>query len=178
VNFDREDPVRTIVELTGGIGVDRAIDAVGIDAEHAHHGPAASMADKAGGILSTLKESVTHNHVHDHAWTPGDGPSQALDWAIDALAKAGTLSIIGVYPPTHKNFPIGQAMNKNLSIKMGNCHHRKYIPHLLGLIASGVVDPVKILTVTEPIQNAIEAYEAFDARQPGWLKVELKPATV
>ena len=175
VNFDREDPVETIVALTGGIGVDRAIDAVGVDAEHAHHGPAASAGDRAGGVLNTLKQAVTTSHAHGHTWTPGDSPSQVLDWAIEALAKAGTLAIIGVYPPTQKDFPIGQAMNKNLTVRMGNCHHRKYIPHLLDLIASGTIDTVKLLTVVEPIQGVIAAYEAFDARKPGWLKVELKP---
>jgi threonine dehydrogenase-like Zn-dependent dehydrogenase len=66
-------------------------------------------------------------------------------------------------------------MNKNLTIRMGNCHHRKYIPHLLDLIASGTIDPIGILTTIEPMQGVIEAYEAFDARQPGWIKVELKP---
>ena len=175
VNFDREDPVETIVALTGGIGVDRAIDAVGVDAEHAHHGPAASAGDRAGGVLNTLKQAVTTSHAHGHTWTPGDSPSQVLDWAIEALAKAGTLAIIGVYPPTQKDFPIGQAMNKNLTVRMGNCHHRKYIPHLLDLIASGTIDTVKLLTVVEQIQGVIAAYEAFDARKPGWLKVELKP---
>jgi threonine dehydrogenase-like Zn-dependent dehydrogenase len=45
-----------------------------------------------------------------------------LKWAVEALAKAGTLSIIGVYPPTVRDFPIGEAMNKNLTIRMGNCH--------------------------------------------------------
>jgi hypothetical protein len=57
----------------------------------------------------------------------------------------------------------------------GELPHRKYIPHLLDLIASGTIDPVKILTKIEPMQEAIEAYEAFDFREPGWLKVELKP---
>jgi threonine dehydrogenase-like Zn-dependent dehydrogenase len=91
------------------------------------------------------------------------------------LAKAGTLSIIGVYPPTQRTFPIGEAMNKNLTIRMGNCNHRAYIPHLLDLVASGTIDPLKILRKTEPIGSVIEAYEAFDSRKPGWLKVELKP---
>jgi threonine dehydrogenase-like Zn-dependent dehydrogenase len=50
------------------------------------------------------------------------------------------------------------------------------IPHLLDLIASGVIDPVKILTKVEAMEKVIAAYEAFDSRQPGWLKVELKPA--
>ncbi|MGY3452008.1 zinc-dependent alcohol dehydrogenase [Bradyrhizobium sp. USDA 4353] len=176
VNFDNEDPVQTIVEMTGGIGVDRAIDAVGVDAEHAHHDAGAVQED-----LETALDSAAHAvepksaETHAHAYKPGDAPGQALDWAVQALAKAGTLSIIGVYPPTQREFPIGEAMNKNLTIKMGNCNHRKYIPHLLDLIASGAIDPLKILTRTEPMGSVISAYEAFDARQPGWLKVELKP---
>jgi threonine dehydrogenase-like Zn-dependent dehydrogenase len=103
VNFDKEDPVKTIVEMTGGIGVDRAIDAVGVDAEHAHHGPAASAGEKAGGVLKSMAAAVTHGSQHGHDWKPGDAPAQALEWAVDALAKAGTLSIIGVYPPTQKD---------------------------------------------------------------------------
>ncbi len=173
VNFDKEDSVRTLVEMTCGIGVDRAIDAVGVDAEHAHHGPAASASEKAGSMLKAMADVVTHGSRHGHDWQPGD--AQALEWAVDALAKAGTPSIIGVSPPAQKDFPIGQAMNKNLTIKMGNCHHRKYIPPLLDLIASGTIDPIGILTKVEPMQGVIDAYEAFDARQPGWIKVELKP---
>ena len=157
VDFDRDDPVETILAMTGGIGVDRAIDAVGVDAEHPHSHAGADDGD--GG----------------HDWEAGDAPVQVLSWAIDALAKAGTLGIIGVYPPTHKDFPIGQAMNKNLTIKMGNCPHRRYIPHLLDLVASGTVDPEAILSKVEPISDAIAAYQAFDARKPGWLKVELTP---
>jgi len=180
VNFDREDPIKTIVEMTGGIGVDRAIDAVGVEAEHAHAGPAASTRQRAGNALKSVVDAVTpaksQERPHQHEWKPGDAPNQVLNWAVEALAKAGTLSIIGVYPPTQNDFPIGQAMNKNLTVKMGNCHHRKYIPQLLDLIASGTVDPVKILTKVEPMRAAIEAYEAFDSRRPGWLKVELKPA--
>jgi threonine dehydrogenase-like Zn-dependent dehydrogenase len=177
VNFEKEDPVKTIVDMTGGIGVDRAIDAVGVDAEHAHHGPAASTGQRAGSAIKSAVDAVTPNSVKsgEHAYRPGDGPEQVLDWAVQALAKAGTLSIIGVYPPTQRSFPIGEAMNKNLTVKMGNCHHRKYIPHLLDLIASGTLDPLKILTKTEPMAAVLGAYEAFDAREPGWLKVELKP---
>jgi threonine dehydrogenase-like Zn-dependent dehydrogenase len=100
-------------------------------------------------------------------------PSQVLNRAIEGLAKAGTLSIIGVYTPTRNDFPIGQAMNKHLMVKI--CHQRKYIPHLLDLIASGTIDPVRILTKIEPMQRVI-APMRFDSRAPGWLKVELKPA--
>ncbi len=55
----------------------------------------------------------------------------ALRWAVRSVSKAGTIAIIGVYPPEHDSFPIGEAMQKNLTIKMGNCNHRRYIPELI-----------------------------------------------
>jgi len=73
-------------------------------------------------------------------------------------------------------FPIGVLQQRNLTVRGGNCDHRKYIPQLVGLVATGALDPTEILTQTEPITDAIEAYEAFDQRQPGWIKVELDPA--
>lgn len=66
-------------------------------------------------------------------------------------------------------------MNKNLAINMGNCNHRTYIPMLIDLVQNGSLDPQKIPTQTEPMMAVLEAYKAFDQRQPGWIKVELKP---
>jgi threonine dehydrogenase-like Zn-dependent dehydrogenase len=96
---------------------------------------------------------------------------------VKVLAKAGTLGIIGVYPSTMKTFPVGDTIEKNLTIRVGNCNHRKYLPALVRLVRSGVVDPAKILTQRAPITSAIEAYRAFDERRDGWVKVELLPAT-
>jgi threonine dehydrogenase-like Zn-dependent dehydrogenase len=176
INFEREDPVQTILDLTRNIGVDRVIDAVGVDAVHAHHGPAARQAEEKKQAFEKEVETVAPDaHPQDGQWQPGDAPSQALAWAVTALAKAGTLGIIGVYPPAAERFPIGEAMNKNLTIKMGNCNHRKYIPHLIELTRTGVIDPAAMLTQIGPIGSAIEAFETFDRREPGWLKVELKP---
>jgi len=177
VNFEREDAVETIKALTGGIGVDRVIDAVGVDAMHAHHGPAAHEAEgKEEEFLQARAEVMTEgeNPKKGH-WVGGDAPSQVSDWAVECVAKAGTISIIGVYPPQAATYPIGKAMNKNLTLKMGNCDHRKYIPHLLELTRTGAIDPVQIISKVEPVTSAIDAYEAFDKREPGWLKVELKP---
>jgi len=177
IDFNAEDPVEALKGFTGGIGVDRIIDAVGVDANHPHHGPGAKKA-----WLKTPKNAIEKKMVAPRTnpsngnWHPGDAPSQVLDWATKAIAKAGTLSIIGVYPETAQSFPIGAAMNKNLTLKMGNCNHRKYIPMLLDKIKSGVLDPEKVLTQTEPMTSVLEAYRAFDTRQPGWIKVELKPS--
>jgi len=172
INFEKEDPVRTLLELTGGIGVDRAIDAVGVDAVHAHHGPAAAKAQQQR-TFAQERDRIAPDRTAGPRYQPGDAPSQVLEWAVDALAKAGTLAIIGVYPQGATTFPIGKAMNKNLTLRMGNCNHRKYIPHLVELTRSGRIDPRRLLTQVEPMGNAIAAYEAFDARRPGWLKVEL-----
>jgi len=152
INFEEEDPIAALNRLTDDIGVDRAIDAVGIDANHGHGG---------------------HPHGHEQ-WQPGDAPSQALKWAVEGLAKAGTLSIIGVYPQGFESFPIGAAMNKNLRMNMGNCHHRKYIPKLIELTLAGKVDPASVLTQCEPLTDAISAFAAFDLHEQGWIKVKLK----
>ncbi|MDA8163826.1 MAG: glutathione-dependent formaldehyde dehydrogenase [Desulfobacteraceae bacterium] len=162
INFEEEHPVSTILDLTGGIGVDRVIDAVGVDAESAHRGPAAAEAERQAAE-GTGK------------WQPGDAPSQALLWAVNAVDKAGTLAVIGVYPQEFRTFPFGVAMNKNLTINMGNCHHRRYMPMLLEMVRSGAVVPSQVLTAVEPLTGVLDAYKAFDQRQPGWMKVELVP---
>ncbi len=176
IDFNAEDPIEVIKSLTGGIGVDRAIDAVGVDATRPHSGPAAQQAQQqAQEFQRELQQIAPETNPQGGNWHPGDAPSQVLTWAVQALAKAGTLSIIGVYPPKHRFFPIGMAMNKNLTLKMGNCDHRKYIPMLVDMVESGAVDPLKILTQLGPLTSAIDAYKAFDQRQSGWIKVELVP---
>jgi len=174
INFDEEDPVKTILALTGGVGVDCAIDAVGVDAQCPHHGPAAKeAAEKKEQFQQEVEKIAPVQHPDGDNWVPGDAPSQALQWAVQALAKAGTLSIIGVYPPADDSFPIGAAMNKNLTIRMGNCNHRKYVPDLVELVRIGAIDPTAIITQREGMDSVIDAYKEFDLRRPGWLKVEL-----
>jgi threonine dehydrogenase-like Zn-dependent dehydrogenase len=176
INFDEEDPVETIQRLTGKIGVDRAIDAVGVDAERPHSGPAAKEAKKQAAEFDKEQQEIAPKQNPDgELWQPGDAPSQVLNWAVQAVAKAGTISSIGVYPEPAKTFPIGAAMNKNLTIQMGNCHHRKYIPMLLPLVQSGTFDPSMILTQSAPLASVIDAYKHFDLREEGWIKVMLNP---
>jgi threonine dehydrogenase-like Zn-dependent dehydrogenase len=178
IDFGAESPVEMTRELTGGIGADRAIDAVGMDAERPRGGPAAKQLKKAGKDKELDEEkqrAVPKEKPRGDNWHPGDAPSLALQWAVESLAKAGTLSIIGVYGPANRTFPIGDAMNKNLTIKMGNCNHRKYIPRLIELVMARAIDPTQILTQHEPLSDAVSAYEAFDTRQESWIKVELQP---
>jgi threonine dehydrogenase-like Zn-dependent dehydrogenase len=156
--------------------VDCAIDAVGIDANCAHAGPAASSS-KANKkrFKNDLKFVAPRSKRRGHDWRPGDGPSQVLSWAVEALAKGGTLAIIGVYPDAAMTFPIGKAMNKNLIVRMGNCNHRQYVPFLVDLVHDRKVDPTTIVSHVTPLPNALDAYRAFDRRAAGWTKVELNP---
>lgn len=172
---EEEDPVADIMELTGGIGVYRVIDAVGVDAVCPHRWPAAKQAKKeAGEFERELKKVAPRTSPDGPDWHPGDAPSQALRWAVQSLAKAGTHAIIGVYPQNLDSYPIGMAMNRNLTIKTGNCNHRKYVRPLLDLVESGATHPEKILAEDAFMSNAIDAYKAFDRREPWWIKVILE----
>jgi threonine dehydrogenase-like Zn-dependent dehydrogenase len=176
IDFNAEDPVEAIKRLTGGIGTDSAVDAVGVDADRPHAGPAAQKAEQeASTFQEELQKIAPQANPQDGNWHRGDAPSLVAEWAVQAVAKAGTLSIIGVYPLTDQFFPIGMAMNKNLTVNMGNCNHRKYIPELVELVRSGMIDPQELLTQATEMSKAIDAYKAIDERQEGWIKVELVP---
>jgi threonine dehydrogenase-like Zn-dependent dehydrogenase len=175
IDSNEEDPVKTIKQLTGGIGVDRAMDAVGVDANFPDRGPAArTLKSEKAEFDEEVEKIAPDANPQGDQWHPGNAPSLVLEWAIESLAKAGTLSIIGVYSGESKRFPIGNAMEKNLTINMGNCNHRKYIPLLLDAVRSGAVDPTEIIT-QQPVASAIEAYQHFDKREAGWIKVVLEP---
>ncbi len=173
IDFNAQDPIKGIKELTSGIGVDRVIDAVGIDANRPHSGPAARHAAKKHA--KEKDQIAPQANPQGGNWEPGDAPSIVLSWSVEAVAKAGTVSIIGVYGDVD-SFPIGNAIEKNLTLTMGNCNHRRYIPRLVELVRSGSLNPAEILTQREPMTSVIEAYKSFDKRRPGWIKVKLEPA--
>ncbi len=178
IDYNANDPVKTIKQLTGNIGVDRAIDAVGVEANRPHHGFQQVKAVVANAFAKSDNQpqspSAQANPQGDN-WHPGEAPVQALTWCVNALAKAGTMAVIGVYPQTMEDFPLGLAMNKNITITGGHCPQRKYIPHLIELVSSGAVDPLQILTQKVPLTSAIDAYKSFDERDAGWVKVKLEP---
>ena len=178
VDFNAEDPVAVLAEITGGAGPDRVIDAVGVEAERPKSGPAAQAGEEqAEAFAGEVAQVAPETAEREGLWRPGDAPSQAAQWYVQSVAKAGTVSIIGVYPPTMTSFPIGQAMNKNLVLKMGNAEHRRYVPQLLGLTATGAVDPARVITQEPGLDvGALEAYEHFDRREEGWVKTVLDVA--
>jgi threonine dehydrogenase-like Zn-dependent dehydrogenase len=170
INFGKEDPVEVLREVTLGSGPDRVIDAVGIDATTAH-----ADAKSKQQFESEMKAVGPDTKKAQKHWWIGGAPTQAINWAVASVAKAGTVSIIGVYPPQLTSFPVGEMMNKNLTVRTGNCNHRKYLPRLIELVRSGVMHPEQFFTRRASLTSAIDAYHHFDQHEHGWLKVKLEP---
>src|SRR5262249_28686309 len=93
IDFDKDDPVETIRALTFGIGVDRAIDAVGVDARTSAFGPTLGQGPTPH-YDAEVRDVAPEQHPDGANWRPGNAPSQALSWAVQALDKAGTLGIV------------------------------------------------------------------------------------
>jgi threonine dehydrogenase-like Zn-dependent dehydrogenase len=89
--------------------------------------------------------------------------------------KGGTISIPGVYIGFGDKIPLGAAMNKGLTIKQGQTHTQKYMPILLGKIERGEIDPSFVITHRIPLDDAPAAYEIFQKKEDGCIKVVLQP---
>ena len=155
LNFDEDDVFERLKAMTGGLGPDACIDAVGLEA-HGATFDAYVDAAKAAAFLAT------------------DRPN-ALRQAIHACRKGGVVSIPGVYGGLLDKIPFGAAFAKGLTFKMGQTHVMKYMPLLLGLIEAGAVDPSFVITHRLPLDAAAEAYQTFRDRKDECIKVVLKP---
>ena len=129
---------------------DRAIDAVGVDAEHAAPRARREGAAKTRGASSSAEveggRARSTNPDGDN-WRPGDAPVAGAALGGAGAGQGGHARRSSASTRRRRaRFPIGEAMNKNLTLKMGNCNHRKYIPQLLELVRTGAVDPTQVLT--------------------------------
>jgi threonine dehydrogenase-like Zn-dependent dehydrogenase len=148
------DIVDLLRDITGGRGPDACIDAVGLEA----HGIGLEWwYDKA-------KQSVRSQ----------TGRPIALRQAIMACRKGGTVSIPGVYGGLLDKIPMGSAMNKALTFRMGQTHVHRYLKPLLDRIQNGDIDPSFIITHHFPLTEAASAYDIFAHKQDDCVKVVLK----
>lgn len=175
INFDLVDPIKELKKRTNNTGPEKLIDAVGIDAEQPRSGFFDFLKNRSRKKLfkNEVKKVAPVINPKDGNWIPGNGPSQVLQWAIKAVAKNGIISVIGVYTELLETFSIGEAMEKNLTVKMGNCNHRKYIPHLLEWVKDGSFDAKFFITQRLPFDEIVTAYKHFDKRDDNWIKVML-----
>jgi threonine dehydrogenase-like Zn-dependent dehydrogenase len=101
--------------------------------------------------------------------------AHALRQAINCCRKAGIVSIPGVYSGLVDKLPMGTAMNKGLTFKMGQTHMHRYLKPLLERVQKGEIDPSFVITHTVPLEDAPKMYSVFQKKQDKCVKVVLKP---
>jgi threonine dehydrogenase-like Zn-dependent dehydrogenase len=155
VNFRETNVLEALMEMSGGIGVDAVIDAVGMEA----HGFAID------NVFDTAKQKIGF----------GADRASALRQAILAVRKGGRVSIPGVYGGLADKFPIGAVMEKGLQVRTGQTHVQKYTRDLLAKIEDGTLDTTFLISHRLPLEQAAEGYKNFKQQQDSWTKVVLKP---
>jgi threonine dehydrogenase-like Zn-dependent dehydrogenase len=162
-----EDVSMIVREMTGGRGPDGVIDAVGMEA---HGAPGAKVAQTLTGLLpDALAAKATEKAAVDRL--------SALLRAIDTVRRGGTLSISGVYGGQLDPMPMMQLFDKGVQIRMGQAHVRRWTDEILPLL-EGDEDPLGVDDLTThrlPLAEAPGAYEMFQKKEDGAIKVVLKP---
>ena len=105
----------------------------------------------------------------------GTDRPHVLREAIICCRKGGTISIPGVYIGVLDKIPFGAAMNKGLTLKMGQTHVQKYLEPLLRKVEEGEIDPSFVITHKIRLQDAAGAYETFRDKEDGCIKVVINP---
>lgn len=147
-----EDPVLFIKQTTDFFGADVCIDAVGCEA--------------AGSALQT----ITGQKLMLQA-----GSATALYWAIDSVKKGGIVSIVGVYGPTANLVPIGNVVNKGLTIRASQASVKRLLPRLVDHIQAGRLNPKELITHRFPLEEVSDAYHIFSAKLDNCIKPILIP---
>ncbi|MGT2488994.1 zinc-dependent alcohol dehydrogenase [Methylobacterium oryzae CBMB20] len=157
INFETESVVERLNELTGGEGPEKCIDCIGMES---HVSPAMpdTVYDRAKQIL--LAES--------------DRP-HVLREMIYVCRPGGLISIPGVYRGFADKIPMGAAMNKGLTFRMGQTHVQRWTGDLLRRIEEEQIDPSFVITHEVPLDRGPEMYRTFRDKQDSCIKVVLKP---
>lgn len=155
INYEQDSVYDSLMEMTGGLGPDACIDAVGLEA----HAPGLP------GVYDRVKQAMM---------LQTDRP-YALRQAITACRKGGTVSIPGVYGGMADKIPLGSLMNKALTVKTGQTHVQHYFRPLLETIERGQIDPSFVITHRLPLEEASRGYDMFLNKEDGCIKVVLKP---
>jgi threonine dehydrogenase-like Zn-dependent dehydrogenase len=155
LDYTQVDVREALAEMTGGIGPDACIDCVGMES----HG------FTVDNILDQVKVKMLSSTERIHA----------LRQAILACRKGGRLSIPGVYGGFADKFPLGQLMEKGLTVKSGQTHVQRYSGELLDMIRDGKFDTVSLISHHAPLEDAADMYRHWHDEQDLYTKIVLKP---
>lgn len=145
------DAIEGIRELTGGRGADVCIDAVGMEVDR-------SIGEKILNVLRLQRGSIT-----------------AVELCFRAVRRGGRVSILGVYATHHDNFPLGQMLDKAISVFAGQAPVHNHIDELLSYIEKGEIRADDIITHRLPLSEAARGYEIFNEKSDACVKVVLQP---
>jgi len=148
---DVKDVVGQIRMMTEGRGAEVCVDAVGFE-------PARSFMDRAKAVVNLEKGSV-----------------KVLEACMSAVRRGGIVSVLGVYPALYDNFPVGQFFDKGIILKGGQAPAHKHIDKLLEYVVEGRVKLDDIITHRLPLSEISHAYDIFDKKEDGCVKVVLDP---
>jgi threonine dehydrogenase-like Zn-dependent dehydrogenase len=155
INYEETSVYDALMDMTGGMGPDACIDAVGMEA----HMP---------GIIGA------YDRVKQAMMLETDRP-HVLRQAIMACRKGGTVSVPGIYGGFDDKIPLGSFVNKALTLKTGQTHVQRYMLPLLERIENGDIDPSFVITHRMSLEDAPKGYDIFLNKQEECIKVVLKP---
>ena len=156
IDFSSESVVERLNELTHGRGPEKCIDAVGMEAH-------------AGGSIDALLDRGKQ------AVMLGTDRPHVLREMMYVCQPAGVLSVPGVYGGVLDKVPFGMAMNKGLTIRMGQTHVNRWTDDLTKRIADGQIDPSFVITHRVGLADGPGMYDTFRDKLDGCIKVVLKP---
>jgi threonine dehydrogenase-like Zn-dependent dehydrogenase len=166
VDLRSDDVDAVVAEHTEGRGADAVIDAVGMEA---HGSPVAEAAQTASGFLPPPVGRVVMKHA-------GVDRLAALNSAISLVRRGGTISLSGVYGGAADPINMMTLFDKQVQLRMGQANVKKWVPEILPLLTAE--DPLGVETFAThrlPLEDAPGAYEKFQKKQDGMIKVVLQP---
>jgi threonine dehydrogenase-like Zn-dependent dehydrogenase len=157
IDYSEEDVsvLTALKDLTGGVGPDSCIDAVGLEAH----------SNELQGFYDAVKTAVM---------LETDRPI-VLRQAIQAVRKGGTLSIPGVYGGLLDKVPFGAAFGKGITMKMGQTNMHTYMKPLLERIEKGQIDPSYIISHRITLAEAPEMYKVWRDKKEKVTKIVIDP---
>jgi threonine dehydrogenase-like Zn-dependent dehydrogenase len=163
---NQADVVAQVRDLTDGRGPDAVIDAVGMEA---HGSPVASALQKATALVpDAIMEKVMT--------VVGIDRLAALNTAIEAVRRGGTISLSGVYGGATDPLPLMRMFDKQIQLRMGQANVWRWVPDILPLLVDGDALGVdEFATHRVPLEEAPQAYMNFREKKDGYVKVLLKP---
>lgn len=162
-----DDVAETLIELTGGRGPDRVVEAVGMEA---HHSPFGKAAHAMVGLLpDAIAKPVVDKMAVDRLG--------ALLPALKGVRRGGTVSITGVYGGERDPLPMMEMFDRGITMRMGQCHVKRWIDEIMPAIEDDS-DPLGTLDMAThhlPLEQAPHGYEIFQKKQDNCIKVVLNP---